>query len=169
MMKKNIFITFILVAALLIGFIIGRFTSPVKEKLIEKEVEKIVEIESPTSGLAKKYLFKFIDIKEEINKLPYHEEEYQTTIGMRQLASQEYEMWDTLLNEIYEELKNTLPTETMDELTSLQIQWIADRDSTAEAAGKEVEGGTLQPLFITSSKSQTTKQRCLELIKDYMD
>lgn len=168
-MKKSIIITLFLVAALLIGFIIGRFTSPVKEKLIEKEVEKIVEVESPPSGLAKKYLFNFIDVQEEVSKLPYDDEKYQTTMGMRQLAVQGYEMWDTLLNEIYEELKNTLPTETMDELTALQIQWIADRDSTAEAAGKEVEGGTLQPLFITSSKSQTTKERCLDLIKDYMD
>lgn len=162
-MKKNIIITLVLVAALLIGIIIGRFTSPVKEKLIEKEVE------SPTAGLAKKYLFKFIDVQEEVSKLPYGEEQYQTTIGMRELAVKGYEMWDTLLNEIYSELKNTLSAEDMDKLTSLQIQWISDRDSTAEAAGKEVEGGTLQPLFITSSKSQTTKERCLELIKDYMN
>ncbi len=158
-----------MVATLFIGFIIGRFTAPVKEKLIEKEVEKIVEVESPTSGLAKKYLSKFIDIQEKVNNLPYDEEQYQTTIGMRQLASQEYEMWDTLLNEIYSELKNTLSTEDMGNLTALQVQWISDRDSTAEATGKEVEGGTLQPLVITSSKSETTKERCLELIKDYMD
>ena len=168
-MKKNIIITLVLVAVLLIGIIIGRFTSPVKEKLIEKEVERIVEVESPTAGLAKKYLFKFIDVQEEVSKLPYAKEQYQTTMGMRQLASQEYEMWDALLNEIYSELKNTLSAEDMDKLTSLQIQWISDRDATAEAAGKEVEGGTLQPLVITSSKSQTTKERCLELIKDYMN
>lgn len=176
-MKKNILLTLVLIAMLLTGVTIGRVTSPVKEKIIEKEVavevekevEKIVEVESIYSGLAKKYLFKFIDIQEEVSKLPYHEEEYQNTFGMRKLASEEYEMWDTLLNEIYSELKNTLSTEDMDKLTSLQIQWIEDRDVTAEAAGKEVEGGTLQPLFITSSKSQTTKERCLELIKDYMD
>ena len=168
-MKKNIFISLFFVAILLVGFIIGRFTSPVKEKLIEKEVEKIVEVESPNVGLAKKYLSKFIDIQEEVNNLPNNEEQYQTTIGMRQLASQEYEMWDTLLNEIYSELKNILSTEDMDKLTALQIQWITDRDATAEAAGKKVEGGTMQPLVITSSKSQTTKERCLALIKDYIE
>ncbi|MDU8967594.1 lysozyme inhibitor LprI family protein [Clostridium tertium] len=168
-MKKNIIITLILVAALLIGIVIGRFTSPVKEKLIEKEVEKIVEVESPTAGLAKKYLFKFIDAQEEVSKLPYGEEQYQTTMGMRELAVQGYEMWDALLNEIYSELKNTLSAEDIDKLAALQIQWISDRDATAEAAGKEVEGGTLQPLVITSSKSETTKERCLELINNYMD
>ncbi|MGG7213615.1 lysozyme inhibitor LprI family protein [Clostridium nigeriense] len=163
-MKKSIITIFILVATLLIGIVIGRFTSPVKEKLVEKEVE----VQSPTAGLTKKYLSKFIDIQEEVNKLPRDDEQYQTTIGMRELASQEYEMWDTLLNEIYSELKNTLSTEDMDKLTALQIQWISDRDATAEAAGQKAEGGTLQPLLITSSKSQTTKERCLELIKDYM-
>lgn len=170
-MKRNILITLILIVLLLTGVTIGRFTSPVKEKLIEKivEVEKIVEIESPTVGLAKKYLLKFIDVQEEVNKLPHNEEKYQTTIGMRELASQEYKMWDTLLNEIYSELKNTLSTETMNELTSLQIQWISDRDAKAEDAGKEFEGGSIQPLIITSSKSQTTKERSLELIKDYMN
>ena len=168
-MKKNIIIVVILLATLSTGVIAGRLTTPVKEKIVEKEVEKIVEVESPTTGLAKKYLFKFIDVQEEVSKLPYDEEQYQTTIGMRELASQGYEMWDTLLNEIYSELKNTLSTEAMDKLTALQIQWISDRDATAEAAGKKAEGGTLQPLLITSSKSQTTKERCLELIKDYMD
>ena len=168
-MKKNIIIVVILLATLSTGVIAGRLTMPVKEKVVEKEVEKIVEVESPTTGLAKEYLFKFIEIQEEINDFPYHEEKYLTTAGMRELGSQQYTMWDTLLNEIYAELQNTLPTETMDELTSLQIQWITDRDTKAEAAGKEAEGGTMQPLLVISSKSETTKERCLELIKDYMD
>ena len=168
-MKKNITIALLLVLTLLIGITIGRFISPVKETLIENEIEKIVEVKSPTAGLAKKYLSKFIDTQEQVNNLPHNEQEYQTTIGMRELASQEYEMWDTLLNEVYSELKNILSTEDMDNLTNLQIQWISDRDTIAETAGKKAEGGTLQPLLITTSKSQTTKERCLELINDYMN
>ncbi|ATD56022.1 hypothetical protein [Clostridium chauvoei] len=85
-MKKYIIITLALISTLLLGIIIGRFTSPVKEKLIEKEVQKIVEVESPTVGLSKKYLFKFIDIQNEINKLPHNDEKYQTTFGMRELT-----------------------------------------------------------------------------------
>ena len=168
-MKKNILIVVILLATLSIGVIAGRLTTPAKEKIVEKEVEKIVEVESPTTGLAKKYLLNFIDIQEEVNDFPYHEEKYLTTAGMLQLGGQEYKMWDALLNEIYDELKNTLPTKTMDELTSLQIQWITDRDTKAESAGKEAEGGSMQPLLVISSKNQSTKERCLELIKDYMD
>lgn len=168
-MKKSIIIVFILLATLSTGVVAGRLTTPVKEKIVEKEVEKIVEVESPTAGLAKKYLLKFIDIQEEVNAFPYHEEKYLTTAGMLQLGGQEYKMWDALLNEIYDELKNTLSTETMDKLTALQIQWIADKDAIAEAAGKKAEGGTMQPLLVISSKNQSTKERCLELIKDYMD
>lgn len=160
-MKKNIIIVVILLATLSTGVVAGRLITPVKEK--------IVEVESPTTGLAKKYLLNFIDIQEEVNDFPYHEEKYLTTAGMLQLGGQEYNMWDALLNEIYDELKNTLPSETMDELTSLQIQWISDRDATAEAADKKNEGGTMQPLLVISSKRQSTKERCLELIKDYMD
>ena len=162
-MKRNISIALFSILILLIGIFIGRFTSPVKE------VEKIVEVTSTNSDMTKKYLSKFIDIQEKVNNLPHNEEKYQTTLGMRELASEEYEMWDTLLNDIYSELKNTLSNEDMDKLINLQIQWIADRDAIAEEAGKEAEGGSLQPLLITTSKSQTTKDRCLELINDYMD
>lgn len=162
-MKRNISIALFSILILLIGIFIGRFTSPVKE------VEKIVEVTSPSSDMTKKYLSKFIDIQEKVNNLPHNEEKYQTKLGMRELASEEYEMWDTLLNDIYSELKNTLSNEDMDKLINLQIQWIADRDAIAEEVGKEAEGGSLQPLLINTSKSQTTKDRCLELINDYME
>ena len=129
-MKRNISIALFSILLLLIGIFIGRFTSPVKE------VEKIVEVTSTNSDMTKKYLSEFIDIQEKVNNLPHNEEKYQTKLGMRELASEEYEMWDTLLNDIYSELKNILSNKDMDRLTDLQIQWISDRDSIAEATGK---------------------------------
>ena len=56
-MKRNISIALFSILILLIGIFIGRFTSPVKE------VEKIVEVTSPSSDMTKKYLSKFIDIQ----------------------------------------------------------------------------------------------------------
>lgn len=168
-MKRKIIITVVSVAILVTGIVVGRVTTPTKERIVEKEVEKIVEVESKTSGLAKEYLLKFIDVREKVAALPTYEEQYQTTMGMKFLASEEYKMWDDLLNDIYAKLKETLSPEEMDKLTELQVQWIKHRDETAEADGKEYEGGTMQGLIVISSKGYTTKERCLELIRTYME
>ena len=74
--KKIAFLVLPPIITLLFGVFIGRITKPLEvnvienqvETVVEKEVEKIVEveklveIESKTSGLAKIYLLKAIDI-----------------------------------------------------------------------------------------------------------
>ena len=115
--KKIAFLVLPPIITLLFGVFIGRITKPLEvnvienqvETVVEKEVEKIVEIESKTSGLAKIYLLKAIDILDIISRQPTYEDYYQTTLGMRELASEQYTLWDNLLNEIYKELQSVLP------------------------------------------------------------
>lgn len=167
-MKKSLII---LLAGILIGGTIGYFIAPhkVEEVVVEKEIEKIVQVESKSNALAKPFLKKYIAVLEEANALPWNDENYYSTAGMISLAGQEYTLWDDLLNEIYQELKDVLDDSTMDELTNKQVEWIEYRDNKAEEAGKEVEGGSMYGLVITSSKAATTKERCFELIDLYME
>lgn len=168
--KKVMRLVLTVIIILFMGIVVGRVTATheeiIVERVIEKEVEKVVE--SKIDGLAKIYLVKFIDIIEQVAAFPTYEERYQNTLGMKMLASEEYKMWDSLLNEIYMELKGILQTEDMEKLNEQQCQWIAHRDYTAEADGKEYEGGSMQGLIVITSKSSITKERCLELINIYM-
>lgn len=90
------------------------------------------------------------------------------TLEMREASSTEYTSWDSLLNEIYGVLQGQLPTDKFEELKTEQIAWINTRDSKAKEESMKFEGGTMEPLAHTSSLAQTTKERCYELINNYM-
>ena len=51
----------------------------------------------------------------------------------------------------------------MDQLTQEERQWISDKDEQVEAAGKEAEGGSLQPLLENDEAAEITKARVYEL------
>lgn len=80
--KKIAFFVLPSIITLFFGVFIGRITKYSAVKVIEKPVEKIVEVESKTAGIAKIYLLKAIDILDIISRQPTHEERYQTTVGM---------------------------------------------------------------------------------------
>ena len=46
--------------------------------------------------------------------------------------------------------------------------WIGEKDKKADDAEKEVEGGTIEPLVRTSSLGTSTKERCYELVNNYI-
>ncbi|WP_343008667.1 lysozyme inhibitor LprI family protein [Clostridium celatum] len=91
-----------------------------------------------------------------------------TTIDMKEAVSIEYDSWDELLNEIYGVLQEQLSEEEMKAVREEQIQWLTIRDSKAGESANEVEGGTMEPLVYESSLTQSTKERCYELINNYM-
>lgn len=113
------------------------------------------------------YLDKYYNLEKELQdslKVKYN----GTTIEMREASSIEYESWDKLLNEIYGVLQGQLSATEMEKLKEKQIAWIDIRDSKAKEEAKKVEGGTMEPLAYTSSLRQSTKERCYELIVNYM-
>ena len=57
--------------------------------------------------------------------------EDDTTIGLRKMESDRLNIWDKLLNEIYDDLKEILSEDEMDGLRTEQRDWIEARDSQA--------------------------------------
>lgn len=91
-----------------------------------------------------------------------------TTIEMKEAENTRYKSWDDMLNEIYNLLKTQLTEDEMKKLQEEEINWIKYRDETAENASKKFEGGTLQSVEYVSSLAKTTKNRCYELVNNYM-
>ncbi|MBU3221052.1 lysozyme inhibitor LprI family protein [Clostridium algidicarnis] len=91
-----------------------------------------------------------------------------TTMEMKEAAGMEYERWDKALNEIYAELKLQMAPSEMKQLTEKQIKWISYRDNEAKKYSLEFEGGTMEPVSYLGSLGQTTKDRCYELVENYM-
>ncbi|WP_213621233.1 lysozyme inhibitor LprI family protein [Paenibacillus sp. J22TS3] len=91
-----------------------------------------------------------------------------STASMREASSEMFKRWDQALNEVYGALKQQLSKKDMAKLKTEQRKWIKQRDEEAEKAGKEFEGGTLEPVIFTATQAEMTKKRCYELVKTYM-
>ena len=87
---------------------------------------------------------------------------------MKEAENTIYKSWDDMLNEIYNLLKTQLTEDEMKKLQEEEIEWINYRDETAKNESKEFEGGTIYPIMYTSSLTKTTKNRCYELVNNYM-
>ena len=76
-----------------------------------------------------------------------------------------YELWDGTLNEVWYYLKLIKSDEEMKPILAEQREWIAGKEREAEAAGKDFEGGTMQPMIINNKAAEMTKERVYELMK----
>lgn len=75
-----------------------------------------------------------------------------------------YELWDSMLNVIWDDLKQMNDSETMRALTDEQLTWIAEKERAVAEAGAEVEGGSLYPLLTNTEAAELTKARVYELL-----
>lgn len=123
-----------------------------EQETVDKKAEYVEKLDLVEAGLS--------DL-EELN-------EEGTTVAMTEAATQTYERWDAALNEIYAYLQEQLTDEQMNDLKDKQLQWIAERDETASAASKQFEGGTMETLEYMATQAQLTKERCYELVEQYM-
>ena len=136
------------------------------ETRIEDEMKE--NSEDKTIGLNKKeYLDKMDNLDDNLN-VKLKDKLEGTTLEMREATSEIYTAWDEVLNEIYSEIISTLSNEEKDKLILEETNWIKERDEKADNAAKEVEGGTLEPLMRTSSLANSTKERCYELVNNYI-
>lgn len=92
----------------------------------------------------------------------------QTTLEIMECTNNMYNMWDDLLNDIWGVLKEQLSSNEMKELTFLEKQWIKDKESDAEEAMNQYEGGTEGQIEYYSSLLNSTKERCYYLVENYM-
>ena len=81
---------------------------------------------------------------------------------MNQKAQELYVLWDNALNDLWGKLQDSLSADEFDQLLDEQIQWIEDKEDAVEEAGKEFEGGSLQPLITNSKAAEITETRVYE-------
>ncbi|MGH0430408.1 lysozyme inhibitor LprI family protein [Bacillus hominis] len=141
----------------------------VKEENKNEEKPKVEELkkESAITGQKVEYITKLNSIEESLKKLDYLYEKGITT-EMKEGESKRYEAWDNALNEIYGVLKMQLSTKEMNTLREKQREWITYRDQKAEEAWNESGQGTLSGLASISSNVNSTKERCYQLVEQYM-
>jgi uncharacterized protein YecT (DUF1311 family) len=92
-----------------------------------------------------------------------------TTLDLIEAANEEYKQWDDVLNEIYSVLEQQLSQEDMDKLRVEEIQWINTKESQSKEAADKYKGGTIAPYMAISSQIGSTKDRCYELVNQYMN
>lgn len=87
---------------------------------------------------------------------------------MNQTAYEEYNLWDTLINDIWAYLKNTLDEDMMEELTADQKVWIQQKEDSAKVAGADFEGGSMQPMVEYGDAAKSTRERVEYLLDNYV-
>lgn len=82
---------------------------------------------------------------------------------MNMASAERYQIWDDALNSIWKLLESGLDEATMEQLRAEEREWIKYKEAEAEAAGKEMEGGSMQPMLESGKAAQLTKERVYEL------
>ncbi len=112
-----------------------------------------------------KYIDKLDAINNEVNGLRYGE----TTLEMKETSLKVFKKWDDALNEIYNKLKNKLSSSEMERLKKSQQDWIKRRDKRAKEDSLKSEGSSMEEIEYIESLSRTTKERCYELVENYLN
>lgn len=86
---------------------------------------------------------------------------------MNHLSYEIYQDWEETMNQLLESLKEVLSAEEYEDLLSAQENWIKQRKASMDEAGKEAEGGSLQPLLENSTGFSLTRARCYELARNF--
>ena len=84
---------------------------------------------------------------------------------MNFLAKDIYVLWDDEINKVWGFLKDTLDKDAMDNLTSVQKEWIAKKENEVKKAGSEYEGGSIRPMIEYLKRAELTRDRVYELIE----
>ncbi|WP_291649128.1 lysozyme inhibitor LprI family protein [Clostridium sp.] len=127
--------------------------------------DQVTQIE----GKRKEFIEKLDNIQKELDSLPEKKDsDAGITIAMTSYYGVSYDMYDKALNEIYALLKEQLSPETMQNLQSEQIKWIEEKEATAKKDAEKYKGGTFEFVAYNSSLYGTTKNRCYELVNNYM-
>ena len=55
----------------------------------------------------------------------------------------------------------------MEALTAEQLNWIAEKEAAVQAAGAEVDGGSMYPMVVNGEAAKWTKER-VYLLAEYL-
>ncbi len=136
--------------------------------------ENISETDTPSTiskieGRRNEFIEKLDNIQKELDSLPEKKDsDAGITNAMRSYYGISYDMYDKALNEIYDLLKNDLSPEMMSDLQTQQIKWIQEKEAAANKESEQYKGGTFEFVAYNSSLYESTKERCYELVNNYM-
>ncbi|GAA0764280.1 lysozyme inhibitor LprI family protein [Clostridium sartagoforme] len=136
--------------------------------------ENISETDTPSTiskivGRRNEFIEKLDNIQKELDALPEKKDsDAGITNAMRSYYGISYDMYDKVLNEIYDLLRNDLSPETMSDLQTQQIKWIQEKEAAANKESEQYKGGTFEFVAYNSSLYESTKKRCYELVNNYM-
>ena len=91
------------------------------------------------------------------------EKDALTQNEMNQKSGELRDLWDEALNRMLEGAKKVLTAAEIEKLTAEQSTWLESRTKTAEAAGKEVEGGSMYALVVNMEAASLTEVRVYEI------
>ncbi len=80
-----------------------------------------------------------------------------------------YKFWDDELNILWKRIIEEIDPEKKDELVSEQRAWIKRKEAAITAAGKEAEGGSLQPQLENGTAERYTRKRAYQLAEILAD
>ncbi|QHE60471.1 DUF1311 domain-containing protein [Rossellomorea vietnamensis] len=115
------------------------------------------------------YIEKLDNLQKELDAMPdkkYSDE--GVTNAMKNYYGVSYDKYDEVLNEIYALLKKELSPEVMAELKAEQVKWIEAKEAKAGKERLKYEGGTFENVAWYISLYESTKDRCYELVEEYM-
>jgi uncharacterized protein YecT (DUF1311 family) len=96
--------------------------------------------------------------------------EGNTDHGISTYAKDNYDQWDTALNEIFGILKQSLTVEDMKQLQTEEIKWISQKEKVAkDAENEQGQGSQLGYVAYNYASAKLTKDRCYELVEKYME
>ncbi|MCC5800772.1 lysozyme inhibitor LprI family protein [Rossellomorea vietnamensis] len=142
-----------------------------QEPSAEASKETTQEEEEPVTKVKGKqtYIKKLDNIQKELDAMPEKKDSDKgVTNAMKSYYGVSYEKYDDALNEIYSLLKEKLSPEVMAELKSEQVKWIEEKEAKAEKERLKYEGGTFENVAWYISLYESTKDRCYELVEEYM-
>ena len=80
-------------------------------------------------------------------------------------AQRRYELWDEVLNKIWDSLERTLDKDAFRVLKQEQLEWIDRKEAKMDDAVAEVQGGSLAATVYYGAGAQITERRVYELLE----
>lgn len=142
-----------------------------KETPLNKNIQESIttNIVTKIEGRREEFLGRLDSIQKQLDVLPEKKDsDAGTTNAMRSYYGESYDMYDNALSEIYSLLKDQLSQDTMKNLQTEEIKWIEQKENTANKAASQYKGGTFELVAYNISLSESTKNRCYELVNNYM-
>jgi uncharacterized protein YecT (DUF1311 family) len=152
-------------------------TSKADSSVSEKETtgSKNIQVTNTTNTVTKidgrreEFLERLHYIQKQLAPLPEEKDlDATTTNDMTNYYRESYDMYDEALNEIYSLLKEQLSQDTMNNLQAEEIKWIKQKEDAANKAASQYKGGIFAPVAYNISLYESTKNRCNELVNNYM-